>query len=91
MCRHLAALAFDVTKRTADVRMLDAAGEKPACLHHLHPRVVDRRGRVIERANQREWRTNEFSLVVSFRALRCHSERSEESVVVLSVNFARNL
>src|SRR5438874_13731250 len=53
MCRHLAALSFDVTKRTADVRMLDTAGEKPAGLHHLRAGVVDRRGGVVDRAENR--------------------------------------
>ena len=36
------------------MRVLDAAGEQPAGLHHLVAGVVDGRGRVVDRADQRE-------------------------------------
>src|SRR5262249_10217916 len=48
------ARALEVGQRTADVRMLDPAAEQPAGLHHLVAGVVDRRGRVVDAANQRE-------------------------------------
>ena len=52
--RQLAATALQVAERAADVRVLDAAGEQPAGLHHLVAGVVDRGGGVIDRAHQRE-------------------------------------
>src|SRR5581483_12109581 len=54
MARHLAPRALEVGQHTADVRMLNAAGEEPAGLHHLMPRVMNCRGCVIDRTNQRE-------------------------------------
>ena len=52
--REFAATALQVAERAADVRMLDAAGEEPAGLHHLMAGVVDGRRRVIDRADDRE-------------------------------------
>ena len=54
MGRHLAALALEIAEHAADVRMLDAAGEQPARLHHLMAGVVDGGRRVIDAADQRE-------------------------------------
>ena len=45
---------LQVAEHAADVRMLDAAREEPARLHHLMAGVVDGRGGVIDRADQRE-------------------------------------
>jgi hypothetical protein len=52
--RQLAPAALQVAEGTADVRMLDPAGEEPTRLHHLVAGVVNRRSRVVDRADQRE-------------------------------------
>ena len=52
--RHLAALALEIRQHAAGVRMLDAAGEQPARLHHLMAGVVNRRRRVVDGADQRK-------------------------------------
>src|SRR5438045_4175876 len=49
---HLAALALEVAQHAAGVRVLDAAGEQPAGLHHLVAGVVDGRRRVVDAADQ---------------------------------------
>ena len=48
------AAAFQKLQRAARVRRVDAAGEKPARLHHLVPGVVHRRGGVIDAAHERK-------------------------------------
>src|SRR5262249_57694266 len=53
MRRYLAAPALQVTEHAADMRMLDAAGEQPARLHHLMAGVMDGGGRVVDTAEQR--------------------------------------
>ena len=52
--RHVAVRTFQLAEHTADVRMLDAALEEAAGLHHLMAGVVDGGGRVIHAADERE-------------------------------------
>ena len=52
--RHVALRAFQLGEHAADVRMLDAALEQAAGLHHLVAGIVDRGGGVIDAADQRE-------------------------------------
>ena len=51
--RHVAIRPFQFRQHAADVRILHAALEQPAGLHHLVPRVVYRGGRMIDAADQR--------------------------------------
>ena len=51
--RHIALRTFQLTENAADVRMLDAALEDAAGLHHLMPGVMHGGGRVIHAANDR--------------------------------------
>jgi len=48
MGRHVALRPFEVTEDAADMRMLQAAGEEPAGLHHLVARIVHSGGGVID-------------------------------------------
>ena len=54
MGRQLAAAALEVAEGTAEMRMLDAAGEEPARLHQLMARIVNGRRRVIDGADERK-------------------------------------
>ena len=52
--RHLAALALEVRQHATGVRVLDAAGEQPAGLHHLVAGVMHGRRRVVNAAHERK-------------------------------------
>src|SRR5262245_49747757 len=52
--RHLAARSAKSAHHAADVRMFDLILEQAAGLHQLMARIMDRRPRVMERADERE-------------------------------------